>query len=97
MPLFARLWGRRLGKTAAMVESTRALNIESQARVLVQTIARYEAARQACRSHSMALAPEYGRLRRTMLLAMHQKDAAVILLRRELGLPDHPTQAECGT
>lgn len=75
----------------------RAASLESAARLVVQKIARENAARHAYDSNPMAVAPVHGRLRRTWLLAKHEREAAVVFLRHELGLPDHPTQAECGT
>lgn len=75
----------------------RAASLESAARLVVQKIARENAARHAYDRDYPTSPAMHGRLRRTWLLAKHEREAAVVFLRHELGLPDHPTQAECGT
>lgn len=73
--------------------------IEGDARSLVQKIARENAAvhahRMAIRDWKNVRQPELDTLQRRVRNAKLLRDLAVLALRRELGLPDDPTQAEC--
>lgn len=86
---------RRLTRRVIHLTLPKPQRIESDARCLVQKLAREEAAIRAVRvARLQGTFWELDRLERTARNARLFRDTAVIALRRELGLADYPTALE---